>query len=309
MDDGLPSYMTQMFESQSIQCLVYQMTTTRLCDLLDLDTRGTVVPVLPEAFILLILYGIMSGLSYLHGQRVIHNPVTCRSIYLNRDLMPILKCIDPECTPDGVIRAFFNSSRQECLPLPPEVENISNTWSLLPEKDKESCVIRISEKADIFLLGYTIINIVSRCYRNPAPNPERLYDNSGTLAYPRIIANLSPGLSSLVWDMIRSKPEDRITAETCKIRVGLLMFGPKTDEIQTMRSYQVWHQAALMRILLDREEREISEIKSSSEYSRTVKSSLRHNEAILRRDFLTSLPLTKQWDIYRVNNSVNEMET
>ena len=136
MDDGLPSYMTQMFESQSIQCLVYQMTTTRLCDLLDLDTRGTVVPVLPEAFILLILYGIMSGLSYLHGQRVIHNPVTCRSIYLNRDLMPILKCIDPECTPDGVIRAFFNSSRQECLPLPPEVENISNTWSLLPEKDK-----------------------------------------------------------------------------------------------------------------------------------------------------------------------------
>lgn len=119
-----------------VQCLVYPLTTTRLHDLLDLARRGDTAVTWSESFFRFLLYGLLSGLAYLHRHQVAHKPVTCRDIYLDRDLMPVMACLDPECTPDGAMNAYVEASTSESLPVPPEVEKMRNTWSQNRDSDK-----------------------------------------------------------------------------------------------------------------------------------------------------------------------------
>ena len=72
---------------------------------------------------------------------------------------------------------------------------------------------QLAEKAEVFLLGHVIINVIFQWYRSSAQNPE-----TGSSVNPAILESVSRDLRQLIVDMTRPRPEVRISAEIGNIR-------------------------------------------------------------------------------------------
>ncbi|XP_067650082.1 uncharacterized protein [Haliotis asinina] len=252
---------------------------------------------LPNVFLLLLLYQMLSVIDFLQCNHIVHRDIKGDNVFLDKCLRPVLADFGfarSLYTPQGQKQMFVNKT-QACA-------GNSNAWA--PELTRfhhngpESLphltsLQEIYAKADGFAVSRMFYSLLRPLgdrddFPQSSVNKPHYFDS----AIPDLPVGFSHGLCDVLKQLVLDNPQDRPTARRAMIRVGVMLFAPATDEVQSLCDVPPYLEARALKLLA------VNRCCSDKERVMNVEESISFVSPEVEASFLVNVTAEEFWEEY-----------
>ncbi|XP_046568300.1 LOW QUALITY PROTEIN: uncharacterized protein LOC124276697 [Haliotis rubra] len=250
---------------------------------------------LPNVFLLLLLYQMLSVLDFLQCNHIVHRDIKGDNVFLDKCLRPVLADFGfarSLYTPQGQKQMFVNKT-QACA-------GNSNAWA--PELTRShhngpeslphlTSLQEVYAKTDGFAVSRMFYSLLRPLgdrddFPQSSVNKPHYFDS----AIPDLPVGFSHGLCDVLKQLVLDNPQHRPTARKAMIRVGVMLFAPAPEEVLSLCDVPPYLEARALKLLA------VNRCCSDKERVMNVEESISFVSPEVEASFLVNITAEEFWE-------------